>query len=296
MKQNVEDFKDRYLDLFLLLVLGAVWGSSYLFIKVGVAEVPPLTFVTARLALGAVIMWVLLRILGYSVPRDRALWAAYAVMGLLSGALPYSLITWGEKYIPSGLAALLQSTTPVFTVILAHFFIHDERMTPASILGIVIGFVGVGILMIPDLRRGLQANLLGQLAVVASSICYAAATIFARNRLRGQPALVSTMGQLTTGAIFMLPFALLVERPFSLSPSLAAVGSWLGLTLLGTVVAYVIYYTLIERASATFVSTVTYIVPVNGLILGALVLGEALHLTLLLSLGFILAGVLLVRR
>lgn len=296
MKQNVEDFKGRYLDLFLLLVLGAVWGSSYLFIKVGVAEVPPLTFVTARLVLGAVIMWGLLRVLGYPVSRDRALWAAYAVMGLISGALPYSLITWGEKYISSGLAAMLQSTTPVFTVILAHFFVHDERMTPARILGVITGFVGVGILMIPDLRRGLQANLLGQLAVVASSVCYAAATIFARNRLRGQPALVSTMGQLTTGAIFMLPLALLVERPFDLSPSLAAVGSWLGLTLLGTIVAYVIYYTLIERASATFVSTVTYIVPVNGLLLGALVLGEPLNLTLLLSLGFILAGVLLVRR
>jgi drug/metabolite transporter (DMT)-like permease len=279
-----------------LLFLGAVWGSSYLFIKVGVAEVPPLTFVTARLVLGAIIMWGLLRVLGYPVSRDWTLWAAYVVMGLFSGALPYSLITWGEQYIPSSLAALLQATMPIFTVILAHFFVHDERITPARIFGIVAGFVGVGILMLPDLRRGLQANLLGQLAVVASSISYAAATIFARNRLRGQPALASTMGQLTMGAILMLPLALLVERPFDLSPSLAAVGSWLGLTLLGTVVAYVIYYTLIERASATFVSTVTYIVPVNGLILGALVLGERLDLILLLSLGFILAGVLLVRR
>jgi drug/metabolite transporter (DMT)-like permease len=296
MQLSLESGKGRYLDLFWLLVLGALWGSSYLFIKVAVGEVPALTLVAARLVLGAAILWVLLGVSGQTMPRSRALWGAFAVMGFLNGVLPYALIFWGEQYIPSGLAALLQSTMPIFTVIMVHFLSSTEWMTPSKALGVVAGFVGVGLLMFSDLRQGLHANLLGQVAIVVSSISYAGAAIFAKGRLGSQPALVATTGQLTTGALFALPLSLVVDRPFHLSPSLAAVGSWLGLTLLGTVVAYVIYYALIARTSATLVSTVTYIVPVNGLILGALVLREPLTWTLLISLSLILAGVLLVRR
>jgi drug/metabolite transporter (DMT)-like permease len=285
----------RYLDLGWLLILGALWGSSYLFIKVAVADVPALTLVAARLGLGAAVLWVVLRATGRSMPRSRSTWGAFAVMGLLNGALPYSLIFWGEQYIPSGLAALLQSTMPIFTVILAHFLARGDRMTLPKVLGVVAGFVGVGLLMYSDLQQGLHANLWGQAAIVASSLSYAGATIFAKSQLQGQPAMVATTGQLTAGAALILPLSLVVDRPFHLSPSWAAIGSWLGLTLLGTAVAYVIYYALIERTNATFVSTVTYVTPVNGLILGALVLGEPLTVTLLASLGLILVGVLLVR-
>jgi len=168
-------------------------------------------------------------------------------------------------------------------------------MSAAKVLGVVFGFVGVGILMLPDLRRGLQVNTYGQLAIVASSLSYAGAGIFARSRLRNQSPLASTAGQLTMGALFTLPLSLLLDWPLSLSPSLPAAGSWLALSILGTVVAYVIYYVLIERTSATFVSTVTYVIPINGLILGALVLGEAITLGVLASSTLILLGVLLVR-
>ena len=284
------------MDLLLLLILGTLWGSSYLFIKVAVAEVPAMTLVAGRLLLSAIILWILLRIMGQSMPRKRSLWGAYAVMGVLNGTLPYTLITWGEQYIPSNLAALLQGTMPLFTVILAHFLARDERLTRTRGLGVLIGFAGVGVLILPELRRGLQSSLLGQLAIVVSSVSYAGAAIFARSQLRGQPPLASTTGQLTMGALLTLPLSLLVDRPFNLSPSLPALASWLGLSILGTVVAYVIYYSLIERTSATFVSTVTYIIPINGLILGALVLGEPLTLTLLVSSALILFGVLLVRR
>ena len=287
--------RERSADLGLLLVLGVLWGSSYLFIKIAVAEVPAVTLVAARLVLGAAILWLLLLATRRSMPRSRRLWGAFAVMGFLNGALPYSLIFWGEQYIDSSLAALLQATMPIFTVILAHFWARDERLTWLKVAGVFVGFVGVGLLMVADLRQGLHANLLGQLAIVGSSVSYAAAAIFARNRLRGQPPLVSTTGQLTMGAVFTLPLSLIVDRPFDLSPSWAAVGSWLALTLLGTVVAYVIYYALVERTNATFVSTVTYVIPVNGLILGALVLGEPINATLLGSLALILLGVLLVR-
>lgn len=284
------------MDLVLLLLLGTIWGSSYLFIKVVVGEVPVLTLVAGRLLLSTAVMWLLLPLLRYTFPRSRKLWGAYAVMGFLSGTLPYVLISWGEKYIPSGLAALLQSTMPIFTVLIAYFWGgRDERMSLTMILGVIIGFVGVGVLLLPDLREGLRSSLWGQLAVVVSSVSYAGSAVFARRYIRGQPPLVSAMGQLTMGALFTLPLALAVDRPFDLSPSLPATASWLALSILGTVVAYVIYYALIERKSATFVSTVTYIIPVNGLILGSLVLGEPLTWILLLSLALILAGVLLVR-
>jgi drug/metabolite transporter (DMT)-like permease len=284
------------MNLVWLFILGGLWGSSYLFIKVAVAEVSPLTLVAGRLVLAAAILWVVLMATRQRMPRSRRLWAAFAVMGLLNGAVPYSLIFWSEQHISSGLASLLQATMPLFTVLLGHFLMRDERLTAGRVVGVVLGFVGVGLLMLPDLRQGARANLLGQLAMVVSSVSYAGAALVARSRLRGQPALVSTTGQLTMGAVWIVPLSLLIEGPPRAVPSLPALGSWLGLTILGTVIAYVIYFNLIARTNAAFVSTVTYIIPVFGLILGALVLNEPLSLTLVVSLGLILAGVLLVRR
>lgn len=284
------------MNLLLLLVLGTIWGSSYLFIKIAVGEVPPLTLVAGRLLLAAMILWLVMFASRQTMPRRRSLWVAYAVMGFFSGTLPYTLISWGEQYIPSGLAALLQATMPIFTVLMAHVAIGDERLRPSSVLGVAAGFAGVGVLLLPDLRQGLQASLWGQLAIVVSSISYAGASVFARIRLRGQPPMASTTGQLTMGAALTLPLAFIFERPLDLSPSLPVWGAWLGLILLGTVIAYVIYYALLERTGATFVSMVTYVIPVNGLLLGALILGEALMLNVVLSAALILAGVMLVRR
>ena len=284
------------MDLALLFILGTLWGSSYLFIKVTVAEVPALTLVAGRLLLAALLMAGLLRVLKLAMPRERRVWRHYAVLGLINMALPFSLITWGEQHISSGLASLLTSTLPIFTVLLAHVVSRDERITPHKLLGVGVGFAGVGILIWPDLQQGLEANLLGQLAVVAASLSYAAGTLYARDRLRGQAPLASAAGQITMAAAFMVPLSLLVDRPFDLSPSLPALASWVGLALLGTIVAYIMYFTLLARNSATFVSTVTYIVPVSGLLLGTLVLDEPLSGNLLISLALILTGVLLVRR
>ncbi len=284
------------MNLFLLLALGTIWGSSYLFIKVSVSEIPPLTLVAGRLVFAALILWVGMAVSRQSMPRSRSLWGAYTVMGFFSGTLPYILISWGEQYIPSGLAALLQATMPIFTVLMAHLAIGDESLRPASLLGVAVGFAGVGVLMLPDLSQGLQASLWGQLAIVVSSISYAGAAVYARIRLRGQQPMASTTGQLTMGAVLTLPLAVIFDRPYDLAPSPQAWGAWLGLILLGTVVAYIIYYALLERTSATFVSMVTYVIPVNGLLLGALVLDESLTLTVVASAALILVGVMLVRR
>lgn len=283
-------------SVFWLIVLGTLWGSSYLFIKVIVSEVPFMTLVAGRLALSAAVMWLLVAMTRRQLPRGWALWGRYAVMGFLSGALPYVLISWGEKSISSGMASLLQSTMPIFTVLLAAWLGRGEELSIRKVAGVIVGFVGVGLMMLPDWREGERASLIGQLAIVASSLSYAGATLFARARLRGQPALLSTTGQLTTGALMVLPASLWFDKPLGLTPSWAALACWLGLAVLGTVIAYVIYYALIERTSATFVSTVTYIIPVNGLILGAIVLGEPITGWLLGALVLILLGVLLVRN
>ena len=284
------------MNLALLLLLGAIWGTSFLFIKIVVTEVGPFTLVAGRLGLAAVLMWALLRLIKVPMPRSRHRWGAYAVTGLLNGALPFYLISWGEQYIPSGWAALLQSTTPIFTMLLAQVFTRDDRLTWRKATGIALGFCGVGLLMWPQVRGGVVSSIWGMLAIVGSSLCYAFASIFARRRLAGQHPLTSAAGQFTMGFAYILPLAFVMERPLQISPSNQALGSWLALAVLGTVFAYAIYYTLLDRTSATFTTTVTYIVPINGLILGALVLGEDLSSMVVISLGIVLCGVLLVQH
>jgi len=285
----------KYVNLLLLVALGTIWGASYLFIKVIVAEVPALTLVAGRLSVAALAMWGIVRARRLGMPRSARMWGVFALLGFVGLAMPYSLITWGEQYISSGLAALLQATTPLFTVLLAQLMTGDERITVAKAAGVLIGFAGVALLMLPDLQGGVRANLLGQMAVVGSSLCYAWTAIYARRWLHDQPPLASATGQLTMGAAFMLPASLLFDRPAGLSLSLPAWASWAALTLLGTVLAYVIFYTLIARTSATFTTMTTYIIPINGVILGALMLHEKLSVTIVGSLLLILVAILLVR-
>ena len=284
------------MNLLLLLVLGSIWGSSYLFIKIIVNEIGPLTLVAGRLGLAALLIWGLLLTQKARIPRAHRVWGAFAVMGLLNGALPFTMISWGEQYIPSGWAALLQSTTPIFTILLAHVLTQDDRITWRKALGVAVGFAGVGLLILPELRTGLTASVWGMLAIVGSSLSYAFAAIFAHRHLGGQQPRTSAAGQFTMGFLFIIPFAFLVEEPLTISLSWQAMASWAVLTVIGTVVAYVIYYTLLARANATFATMVTYIVPINGLILGTLVLHEPLNPMVIVSLGLVLSGVLLVRQ
>lgn len=284
------------MNLLLLFILGGIWGTSYLFIKIILGDVGPLTLVMGRLGLATIVIWTLLRLRGTRFPREHRLWSAYAVTGLLNGALPFTLISWGELHIPSGFAALLQSTTPIFTILLAHILTHDERLSWTKILGVVIGFAGVGLLMWPELRQGFGASVLGMLAIVGSSVSYALSAVFTRRRLQGEDPMTSAAGQFTMGFAYILPLSFIFERPLAISPTLPVLAAWATLAILCTVVAYIIYYTLLSTTSATFATMVTYIVPINGLILGWLFLSEPLGAVVLLSLCLVLGGVLLVKR
>jgi drug/metabolite transporter (DMT)-like permease len=254
-----------------------------------------MTLVAGRTGFAALLLWFLIFIRKIEMPKTSKLWRAFAVVGVFNGALPYSLISWGEQYIPSGWAALLQATTPIFTIIAAHILTVDDRINVKKALGIFLGFIGVGLLMLPELLAGHSAPLWGMLAIVGASISYALASIFARKRLKGLSPIASSAGQLSFAFIYILPLSMIFDNPLYLSPSIKALLSWAALTLLGTVIGYYIYYTLLERTNATFTVSVTYIVPVFGLVLGALVLNETLQPIILISLVCILAGILLVR-
>jgi drug/metabolite transporter (DMT)-like permease len=281
---------------FILILLGAIWGASYMFIKVGGAEIPPFTFVEGRTLIAASVLLIAMYARGESLPRTRREWAPLIAMGIFNGVIPYTLITWGETHIASGLAAILTAAMPLFTVLLAHFWTHDERLTVGKVVGVAVGFLGVIVLFAPELRRGIQMEFWGQFAVVVSAASYATATLVARNYLRGVSHVVASTGQLASAALLMLPLSLAFDNPFALRPSLAATGSLLTLALLGTAFAYILYYWLIENTSATRTSLVTYLIPITGVLWGALLLHEPIEWEAIIGLVLIIAGIGLVNR
>lgn len=282
----------------LFLALSAIWGSSYMFIKLGlVGGFEPFTLVAVRLLLGAVLMAVVMRRQGLSLPRERSLILSLAFLGFLNNFIPFSLITWGEQYIDSNLAAILNSTTPLFAVILAHFFLADERLTWRRAAGVFLGFIGVVILFAPDLVLGTGANRLwGQIAVVIAAMGYAASTVFGRRRLRGVPPPVSSTLQLSFAFLWTLGPALVIDRPWHLQPTALAWFSVIWLGLLSTGLAYLLYFTLLHAIGATPTTMVTYVIPLFAVLFGVVLLNEPLRWTQPLALATIFAGVWLANR
>ncbi len=298
----------------VLILLGAIWGASYLFIKVGGAEIPPFTFVEGRALIAALVLYIVMRWRGEALPRTRREWVLLAAMGIFNGVIPYTLITWGETHIASGLAAILTAVMPLFTVMLAHFWTHDERLSAAKVFGVILGFVGVIVLFLPQLRQGIRVadppadpagpwgatpsgmEFWGEFAVVVAAASYAVAVLIVRKYLLSMSHVVAATGQLASTAFFMLPLSLAFDAPFALRPSLAAIGSLATLALLGTALAYILYYWLIEHTGATRTSLVTFLIPITGVMWGALLLGERIEWEALAGLVLIIAGVGLVSR
>src|SRR5574341_417229 len=290
---------DRKVIMFawlVLILLGAIWGASYLFIKVGGAEIPPFTFVEARPLIAALALYIVMRVRGERLPRARREWLLLAAMGIFNGVIPYTLITWGEIHIASGLAAILTAAMPLFTVMLAHFWTHDERLSVAKVLGVILGFVGVIVLFLPQWRQGMQMEFWGEFAVVVAAASYAVAVLIARKYLLSMSHVVASTGQLASTAFFMLPLSLAFDSLSVLRPSLAAIGSLVTLALLGTAFAYILYYWLIEHTGATRTSLVTFLIPITGVMWGALLLGERIGWEAIVGLVLIIAGVGLVSR
>ena len=263
--------------ILYLSILGLIWGASFLFIKICVGSIPLFTFVSGRMLMGGCVLYGILLLQGDKMPPLGRAWIPFVVIGFFNALLPYGLIAWGEQHISSGLAAILNGTTPIFTVIIAHYFISDERLTAGKITGILLGFVGIVVVVWPELHRGMSFDLGRQLAVVGGSLGYAIAIVYARRHLQGVPAIKTSIGMLASGFVMTVPLVLLWENPLAIQPSPEAWLSWAALSIFGTAVAYLLYYWLVRHAGATYTSLVTFLLPPMGVFWGALILDERIE-------------------
>ncbi|THD42377.1 MAG: DMT family transporter [Bradyrhizobium sp.] len=276
----------------LLLLLSVLWGGSFFFVGVAVKELPPFTIVAARVTIAAALLWLAAPFTGLSAARLWAQAPALVLLGLINNAIPFSLIVWGQTQLASGLAAILNATTPVFTVVVAHVFTAEEKLDPRRLTGALIGFVGVAAMIGPDLLGGLGEQVAAEGAALLAAIAYAFGSVFAR-RFRGlglTPVEVAT-GQLTASSLALLPLALIVDAPWTLTaPSVGALAAVLALGSLSTAFAFVIYFRILAGAGATNVVLVTLLAPATTILLGALALGERLAMRSLLGLALIALG------
>ncbi len=279
-------------DYLLLLAISAIWGSSFMFIKLAVADIPPMTLVAARLGLAALGLLLFLLATGRRLPRDWAVWRGFLVVAVVGNVAPFFLINWGEVTIDSGLAAILLATMPLATVVLAHAFTRDERLTPMTGLGMAVGFGGIVVLVGPEALAGFGREVVSQLAIVGAACGYAVSGVFVRrSRLVALPPAVTATGVLVTAALVAVPLALVVDRPWDLpAPGADSLWSVVVLALLCTSFAYLILFRLLATTGATFVSLLNYMAPVFGVFWGALLLSEPLRLDALGALGLILLG------
>lgn len=275
-----------------LVLLSVLWGGSFFFIEIGLRAFAPLTLVFARLALAALALHVLLLALHVKLPGGR-MWLWYLLLGLTNNALPFALMFWAQTRIGGSLASMLNATTPLFTVVLAHFFTRDERMTPLRVLGCALGAAGVGVMVGREAFTG-QGEVLAWAAVLGAGQCYAVAGITGRHVRATQPFALAT-GQLTAAAAITLPFALLVDQPWAgPTPGIEPLLALAALALVSTALAYVLYFRLLKGSGATNILLVTLLIPVSSALLCVGLLDEQLTWQQVAGMAVIAAGLLLV--
>lgn len=263
----------------LLFLLALLWGTSFSLIAVAVREVPPLTIVFFRVLLAAGFLVMLMVVLRTRLPRSRAAWRAIALTALVGNALAFCLIVWGQQFVPSSLAGLLMSTGPLFTLIIAHFFTHDERMTMPRVIALVLGFGAVVMMIGPDVLSGVGADVFAQFAFLGAAASYALAAVYGRRfQVMGLKPLPLAAAQLGLAALMLFPLMLFFERPWTLdAPSPDATLAVVANGILSTGLPYIIYFRILSVGGATNTMLVTFLVPVVAVVTGALALGEVLE-------------------
>ncbi|MEQ9135829.1 MAG: DMT family transporter [Thalassobaculum sp.] len=276
-------------DWICLLTLSGLWGGAFLFAKIAVGTVPPLTLVLARVMIAALALLVTLRLAGLRLPAAPRAWRDFAAMGVLNNLVPFGLIFHGQVEIGAGLAAVINGMTPFWTALIARAA-GAEPLSPAKLAGIAVGIAGLAVMIGPAALAGLDASVVAQLAVVGATLSYGCAGVFGR-RFRALPPLVAATGQLSASSLLILPVALLVDRPWTLpAPGAEAVGAILALALFSTALAYILFFRILASAGATNVMLVTLLIPVSAMLLGMLVLGEVVTGRQLLGLALIAVG------
>jgi drug/metabolite transporter (DMT)-like permease len=275
-----------------LLLLSVLWGGSFFFAAVLIKTLPPFTIVFLRVGLAAVILNVLVGAIGMRMPRGRPVWLAFFGMGLLNNAVPFCLVVWGQSHIASGLAAILNATTPISTVMVAHMLTDDEKITGNRLLGVALGFFGVVILIGPDSLHGLGTSVLAQIAVLTAAVFYAFAGVYGRRfKLMGIDPILTATGQVTASALMLFPIAMLVDNPWTLAmPPLPVWAAIMGSALLSTALGYVLYFRILATAGATNLLLVTFLIPVSAILMGTFGLGERLDARHFAGLAIIGAG------
>lgn len=272
-----------------LTVLSILWGASFFFMKVALRGFSPFTIVFLRVGGSALVLWLVLLIQGNRSFFSRKMLVPLFIMGALNNMIPFSLILWGQQYVESSIASIINASSPLFCVVLAHYLTDEERMTPGRITGVALGFAGVALLIGLDTLRLTGSRLMGQLAMVLSSLSYAFAAIYGR-RFRGQPPVKVAAGVLASAAVLSLPMMLIFEEPLRAIPQSDALWAVAGLVFLSTSLAFVLYFKTLERTSPTNLLLVTFMIPVSAILLGVLVLKETLHWNAIMGMVLIFTG------
>ena len=273
----------------LIIILSILWGGSFFFVGVAVKEVPPLTIVFCRVGLASIILLGIVYLKGDKMPASPSLWGGFIIMGALNNLIPFSLIVWGQTHIESGLASILNATTPIFSVVLAHLLTREERLTTNRVTGVLIGWIGVTVLIGIESLKGFGIEVIGQIAVLGAACSYACAAIYGR-RFKDLSPLVVATGMLCSSTIMMTPFALIVDQPWNLSPSVMTLMALFGLAAISTSLAYIIYFRVLATSGPTNILLVTFLIPLSAILLGVTVLGERLGWNAFVGMGMIFIG------
>jgi drug/metabolite transporter (DMT)-like permease len=278
----------------LLIALAVIWGGSFFFYAIAIKSLPVFTIVFCRVLLGTAVLWLVVIARGIPLPRDPKIWRSFLIMGLLNNIIPFSLIVWGEKAVAPGLAAVFNATTPFFTLLVANRFTDNEKLTWNKLTGAAIGLAGVASLVGFHALQNVGMVLLSQIALVVAAISYGFSSVFGR-RFAGQAPLVTAAGQTLGSSLLLLPLVMVIDQPWHLPmPPLAAILSVVGLAVLCTSLAYVMFFTILKRAGATNISLVTFLVPISAILLGWLFLNETITSQHFIGMAAIGAGLVLV--
>lgn len=282
----------RLKNIHLLLLLALCWGPSFLFIKLALNELSPTMLSIFRIGIGALVLNMILIFNRNFLPKKLSFWRDSAIAAFFSVALPFMLINWGQQFIDSSLGSLLNGTTPFFTVIFSSLLLKGEKISGFKIRGIAIGFIGLLVLVSPNLSEGVNASFWGIMAVVLASASYGVGWVWVKKRLSGTPSFKAPATQLLIATLYLLPFAFFGEQTVPVGDlSITTIVAILSLGVLGTATAFILYFKLIDQAGASYASMVTYVVPVIGVFLGAIVLNEVITLWMLGGAALILYGI-----
>ena len=278
---------------FLIVILSIIWGASFFFVEIAVEKMTPLTIVLYRVGFAAFLLWGFVWFTDRKMPKNPGIWGAFLAIGILNNVIPFTLITWGQQYIDSSLASILNATTPVFSVILAHFLTKDEPLTKNRLTGVLFGWIGVAVLIGIEALSGVGMKIAGQAAVLGAALLYAIAAIFGRRFKNIDPVVVAA-GMLTGSTIIMIPLAFMIEQPLALDPAPVTWAALFGLSAVSTALAYIIYFHVLSKAGATNILLVTFLIPVSAIFLGMMVLSETPGWNVFLGLALIFIGLIFI--